>query len=156
MSNQYFTVAALEKLKNELKQLISVERPAISLQIAEARDKGDLSENAEYDAAKTAQGMLELRISQLEETIRNARIVDESKIDASKITLQSVVELKNLKNNAKIIYTIVSENETDIKKGWISVNSPVARGLLGKTKGDKVEIKVPAGILSFEILNVTR
>ncbi len=156
MRTQYYTEEALEKLKKELNHLIKVERPAISQQIAEARDKGDLSENAEYDAAKTAQGMLELKISQLEETIRNARIFDESKIDTSKITLLSTVELKNLKNKAKIKYTLVSENETDVKKGKISIASPVAKGLIGKAKGDIVEINVPAGTLTFEIINVTR
>lgn len=156
MSSQYYTSEALEKLKEELNQLIKVERPAISQQIAEARDKGDLSENAEYDAAKNAQGMLELRIAQLEETIRNARIFDESKVDLSKVTLQSIVELKNLKTNASVTYTLVSENETDIRKGKISISSPVAKGLIGKSKGDVVDIKVPAGILSFKIINVSR
>jgi len=156
MSTHYYTQEGLDKLKEELNQLISVERPAISMQIAEARDKGDLSENAEYDAAKTAQGMLELRISQLEGTIRNAKIFDESKIDTSKITLLSIVKLKNLKNNTMIEYSLVPENETDIRAGKISVNSPVAKGLLGKSKGDKVEIKVPAGLLSFEIIDISR
>ena len=156
MSTQYFTQEGLDRLKKELLQLISVERPSISQQIAEARDKGDLSENAEYDAAKNAQGMLELRISQLEETIRNARIIDESKIDISKVSLLSIVELKNLKTDAIIIYSIVPESETDIRKGKISVNSPIAKGLLGKTKGEIAEINVPAGTISLEIIKITR
>ena len=153
---KYVTSEGLKKLKDELHQLMSVERPSISQQIAEARDKGDLSENAEYDAAKNAQGMLELRISQLEETIRNARIIDESKIDTSKVSLLSIVELKNLKTDSIIIYSIVPESETDIKKGKISVNSPIAKGLLGKSKGDIAEINVPAGTISFEIISITR
>lgn len=156
MSTQYFTKEGLDKLKKELTQLISVERPSISQQIAEARDKGDLSENAEYDAAKNAQGMLEMRISQLEEIIRNARIIDTSKIDISKVALLSTVELKNTKTNSIIKYTLVPENETDIKKGKISVSSPIAKGLLGKAKGEIAEIKVPAGVITFEIINITR
>ncbi len=156
MSIQYFTQEGLDKLKKELAQLISVERPLISQQIAEARDKGDLSENAEYDAAKNAQGMLELRISQLEEIIRNARIIDTSKIDISKVALLSTVELRNTKTKGVIKYTLVPENETDIKKGKISINSPIAKGLLGKSKGDIAEIKVPAGIITLEIINITR
>jgi len=156
MSTQYYTKEGLDKLKQELNQLVSVERQAISQQIAEARDKGDLSENAEYDAAKNAQGMLELKISQLEETIRNARIIDESKIDTSKVALLSVVDLKNLNNNTNLTYSIVPESETDIKKGKISVNSPISKGLLGKSKGEIVEIKVPAGTLKFEIINISR
>jgi len=156
MSTQYFTQEGLNRLKKELMQLISVERPSISQQIAEARDKGDLSENAEYDAAKNAQGMLELKISQLEETIRNARIIDESKIDVSKVSLLSIVELKNIKTNTTVIYSIVPENETDIKKGKISVNSPIAKGLLGKSKGEIAEIKVPSGTIGFEVINITR
>jgi len=156
MSIQYYTQEGLEKLRDELKQLISVERPSISNQIAEARDKGDLSENAEYSAAKEAQGMLELKISQLEETIRNARIIDESKIDVSKVAMLSTVELKNVKTNAKITYTIVPENETDVRKGKISANSPFAKGLLGKSKGDVVDIKVPAGVVTFEIIDIKR
>jgi len=156
MSTQYFTQEGLDRLKKELLQLISVERPSISQQIAEARDKGDLSENAEYDAAKNAQGMLELRISQLEETIRNARIIDETKIDVSKVSLLSIVELKNLKTNTNLVYSIVPESETDIKNGKISVNSPIAKGLLGKVKGDIAEINVPAGTIRFEIVKITR
>lgn len=156
MSIQYYTQDGLDKLKKELMQLITVERPSISQQIAEARDKGDLSENAEYDAAKNAQGMLELKISQLEQVIRNARIIDESKIDSSKVALLSIVELKNTKTNTNITYEIVPESETDIRKGKISVNSPVAKGLLGKMKGEMVEIIVPAGTLCFEIISINR
>ncbi len=156
MSIQYFTLDGLEKLKKDLNQLISVERPSISQQIADARDKGDLSENAEYDAAKHAQGMLELRISQLEETIRNARIIDESMINISKVSLLSTIELKDLKTNKIVKYSIVPENETDAKNRKISVKTPIAQGLLGKEKGDIVEIKIPAGTKTFEIMDITR
>ena len=153
---KYFTKEGLDKLKEELEQLKSVERPAISQQIAEAREKGDLSENAEYDAAKNAQGMLELKISKLENTLSNARVIDESQLDVSKISILSKVKLKNLKNNASMTYTLVPENEADIKSGKISVASPIAKGLLGKQTGDKVDIQVPAGLLNFEILEVGR
>ncbi len=153
---KYFTKEGLEKLKDELEHLKSVERPSISQQIAEAREKGDLSENAEYDAAKNAQGMLELRISKLETLLSNARIIDESQLDESKISILSKVKLKNLKNNASMTYTLVPENEADIKSGRISVASPIAKGLLGKTKGEKVDIQVPAGLLTFEVLEVGR
>jgi transcription elongation factor GreA len=152
----YYTLEGLNKLKAELDRLISVERPSISQQIAEARDKGDLSENAEYDAAKNAQGMLELKISKLQETIRNAKLIDESKIDNSKVLILSTVKLKNRKNNAVMSYTLVPENEADLKAGKISVNSPIAQGLLGKTVGDLVEIKVPAGVIPFEIMDIDR
>jgi transcription elongation factor GreA len=152
----YYTLEGLNKLKAELDRLISVERPSISQQIAEARDKGDLSENAEYDAAKNAQGMLELKISKLQETIRNAKLIDESKIDNSKVLILSTVKLKNRKNNAVMSYTLVPENEADLKAGKISVNSPIAQGLLGKTVGDLVEIKVPAGVIPFEIMDIER
>ncbi len=153
---KYFTKEGLEKLKDELEQLKSVERPAISQQIAEAREKGDLSENAEYDAAKNAQGMLELRISKLETTLSNARVIDESQLDESKISILSKVKLKNLKNNAAMTYTLVPENEADIKSGKISVSSPIAKGLLGKQIGEKVDIQVPAGLMTFEILEISR
>ncbi|NCC72941.1 MAG: transcription elongation factor GreA [Sphingobacteriia bacterium] len=153
---KYYSEEGLRKLEEELNQLISIERPAISRQIAEARDKGDLSENAEYDAAKEAQGMLELKISKLEELIRNARIIDESKLDTSKVLILSNVKIKNLKNNAVMTYTIVPESEADLKTGKISVNSPIAKGLLGKKRGDKVEIQVPAGIITFEIIDISR
>ena len=153
---KYFTKGGLDRLKEELDHLKSVERPAISQQIAEAREKGDLSENAEYDAAKNAQGMLELKISKLENTLSSARVIDESQLDESKISILSKVKLKNLKNNASMTYTLVPENEADIKSGKISVSSPIARGLLGKKTGEKVDIQVPAGLLTFEILEVGR
>lgn len=149
------TEEGLAKLKKELEQLTSVERPAISQQIAEARDKGDLSENAEYDAAKEAQGMLELKISRLEDMLANARIIDESKIDTSQVQILNRVKIKNTKNNQLVEYMLVSENESDIKSGKISVATPIARGLLGKKVGDVVDIKVPSGLMSFEILEIS-
>lgn len=152
----YYTKAGLKKLQDELDQLIGVERPLISQQIADARDKGDLSENAEYDAAKNEQAMLELKISKLQEIIRNARLIDESKMDSSKVLIFSTVKIKNLKNNAVMVYTLVPENEANIKAGKISVSSPIARGLLGLSVGDKVDIDVPAGKMTFEIIEVTR
>jgi len=153
---RYFTEEGLKKLREELKQLKSVERPKVSQQIAEARDKGDLSENAEYDAAKEAQGLLELKISKLDLSLRNARIIDESKMDTSKVLLLSTVTIKNLKNNATMKYTLVPEEESDLKIGKISVESPIARGLLGKEVGDKVDITVPAGTIPFEVIEITR
>jgi len=153
--SKYFTAEGLNKLKEELNQLITVERKKISQQIAEARDKGDLSENAEYDAAKDAQGMLEMKISKLQEIVRNAKIIDESKLDVSKVLILSTVELKNLGTKANLKYTLVPENEANLKLGKISVNSPIAKGLLGKKVGDIAEIQVPAGILKFEIINIS-
>ena len=153
---RYFTEEGLQKLKDELNQLISVERPSISQQIAEARDKGDLSENAEYDAAKEAQGMLELKISKLQELLRNSRIIDESKMDKSKVLILSKVRIKNLKNGALMNYTLVPEKEADLKNGKISVDSPIAKGLLGKQVGDKADIRVPAGTITFEVIEVSR
>ncbi len=153
---KYFTSEGLRKLKDELEHLKSVERPSISQQIAEAREKGDLSENAEYDAAKNAQAMLELRISKLEETLSAARIIDESQLDDSRISILTKVKLKNVKNKAVMSYTLVPENEANIKGGKISVNSPIARGLLGRAAGDTVEIEVPAGKVQFEILEISR
>lgn len=152
----YYTKAGLKKLQDELEQLMTIERPGISQQIAEARDKGDLSENAEYDAAKNAQAMLELKISKLQEIIRNARLIDESKMDNTKVLILSTVKLKNLKNNAVMTYTLVPENEANIKTGKISVNSPIAKGLLGLSVGDKAEIDVPAGKMTFEVIDITR
>jgi len=152
----YYTEEGLQKLKDDLDQLIKVERPSISKQIAEARDKGDLSENAEYHAAKEAQGMLELKISKMQEVVRNARIIDESKLDTSKILLFSIVKIKNLKNKMVMTYTIVPEQEADMKAGKISVTSPIAKGLLGRSVGESTEIKVPAGIIPFEIIDVSR
>ena len=153
---QYYTKEGLDKLKEELNRLKSVERPLISQQIAEARDKGDLSENAEYDAAKNAQSMLELKISKMEELVSNAKIIDESKLDNSKVLILSKIKIRNLSNKAIINYTLVPESEADLKAGKISVTSPIAKGLLGKKVGDHVEIKVPAGTLTFEIIEVTR
>jgi len=152
----YYTKEGLQKLNDELDHLERVERPSISKQIADARDKGDLSENAEYSAAKEAQGMLELKIAKLQEVIQNAREIDESKLDTSKVLLFSIVTIKNLKNNAKMKYTLVPEQEADLKSAKISVTSPIARGLLGKEVGETVEIKVPAGIIPFQIIEVSR
>ena len=151
----YMTEEGLANLKKELEQLVSVERPAISQQIAEARDKGDLSENAEYEAAKEAQGMLEMKIARLEDMIANARIIDESKINTSQVQILNKVKIKNTKNNKLLVYTLVSESESDIKNGKISVATPIARGLLGKKVGDVVDIKVPSGIMSFEIMEIS-
>ncbi|MCE1201877.1 MAG: transcription elongation factor GreA [Bacteroidia bacterium] len=153
---KYFTQEGLQRLKDELDQLMNRERPRISQMIAEARDKGDLSENAEYDAAKEAQGMLEMKIAQLQELLMSARVLDESKMDISKVLLLSRVKIKNLRNGATMSYTIVPEKEAELKSGKISVNSPIAKGLLGKTVGDQVEIEVPAGKVMFEIVEVSR
>lgn len=152
----YITEEGLQKLKEELDLLVNVERPAISRQIAEARDKGDLTENAEYDAAKDAQGMLELKITKLKDTIANARIIDESRIDTSTIQILNKVKIINRNNNTTMVYTIVSESEADLKKGKISVRTPIAQGLLGKKVGDVVDIKVPSGIIPFEIVEISR
>ena len=151
----YITEEGLAKLKKELEHLTSVERPAISQQIAEARDKGDLSENAEYDAAKEAQGLLEMKISKLEDMVANARIIDESRIDTSQVQILNRVKIKNTKNNQQMEYTLVSESESDIKSGKISVATPIAKGLLGKKVGDVVDIKVPSGLMSFEIMEIS-
>jgi transcription elongation factor GreA len=152
----YYTLEGLNKLKEELNHLMSVERKKISQAIAEARDKGDLSENAEYDAAKNAQGMLELKISKLQQIVHDARLIDESQMDNTKVFIHSHVEIKNLKNNAKMTYSIVPEHEADLKTSKISVNSPIAKGLLGKKVGDIVEIKIPAGMVEFEIISISR
>ena len=153
---KYFTKEGLEKLKLELEKMKSIERPAISMQIAEAREKGDLSENAEYDAAKNAQGMLELKISKLEDILSNARVIDESQLDENKVSILSKVKVRNLKTNTTVTYELVPENESDIKQGKISVSSPVARGLLGKAVGNIAEITVPAGVLSLQVLEISR
>ena len=152
----YVTEEGLSKMKKELEQLINVERPAISRQIAEARDKGDLSENAEYDAAKDAQGMLEARIHKLEETIRLSRVLDESRVNTSSIQILNKVKLKNLKNNAIVEYILVSESEANLKEGKIAITTPIGKGLVGKKKGETVEIQVPAGKIQFEILEISR
>jgi transcription elongation factor GreA len=153
---KYYTKEGLEKIRQELDHLTNIERPSISRQIAEARDKGDLSENAEYDAAKNAQGMLEMKIAKLQEEISNARIIDESKMDLKKVLILSTVKLVNLKNGTNMVYTLVPESEANLKLGKISVTSPIAKGLLGKTVGDQVEIDVPAGKLHFEIIEISR
>ncbi len=153
---EYFTQEGLRKLKEELEQLTVVERPRIAAAIAEARDKGDLSENAEYDAAKEAQGLLEMKIVKLQQLIMNARVLDESKMDTSKVLLLSTVKIKNLNTKSIMTYTIVSEKEANLKQGKISVTSPIAKGLLGKSVGDQVEIQVPAGKVMFEIVEITR
>ena len=152
----YYTEEGLARLKAELDQLKKSDRPAISAQIAEARDKGDLSENAEYDAAKEAQGMLEMKISKLENLVSNARIVDEKDLDVSKALILSTVRLKNLVMKKQMSYTLVAENEADLKAGKISVESPIGKGLLGKKVGDVAEISVPNGTLKLEILEITR
>ncbi len=152
----YYTAEGLKKLKDELAHLERVERPRVSNEIAEARDKGDLSENAEYHAAKEEQSLLELRIAKLKEVVANARLIDESKLDTSKVLIHSVVEIKNTANNMKFTYTLVADSETDISKGKLSVNSPVGKGLLGKEIGDIAEIKVPNGVMKFEILSISR
>ena len=156
MSFSYYTKEGLKNLRDELNQLKDVERPLASKAIAEARDKGDLSENAEYDAAKEAQGLLELKISKLEETLANARLIDESQLDSSKILVLSKVKIKNLINNIELEYQLVAESEANLREGKISVNSPIGKGLLGKTKGDVAEISVPNGVIKFEIISISR
>jgi len=151
----YLTQEGLDKLKEEIKQLTKFERPSISAQIAEARDKGDLSENAEYDAAKEAQGLLEMKISKLQNVLARARVIDESKLDNSTVQILTTVEIKNTKNNATMKYTIVAETEADLKLKKISVETPIAKGLLGKKVGDKAKIKVPNGEIEFEIINIS-
>ncbi|MDF1671891.1 MAG: transcription elongation factor GreA [Vicingaceae bacterium] len=152
----YYTKEGLDKLNEELDQLKNVERGKISAQIAEARDKGDLSENAEYDAAKEAQGLLELKISKLETIISSARVVDESQLDTSKALILSKVKIKNVANGVVMEYTLVSEKEADLKQRRISVDSPIGEGLLGKSVGDIAEVKVPTGIINFEIIEISR
>lgn len=151
----YVTRDGLQKMKKELEQLTNIERPAISKLIGEAIEKGDISENAEYDAAKDAQGMLEAKIAVLQNQIANARILDESKINTSKVQILNIVTIKNQKNGATMKYTLVPENEADLKKGKISINTPIAKGLMGKKVGDMVEIKVPSGIIPFEIVEIS-
>ena len=152
----YYTAEGLKQLKAELDQLKSIERPKASQAIAEARDKGDLSENAEYDAAKEAQGLLEMRISKLEEVFSNARIIDESTLDVSKALVLSNVKIKNQTNGMELTYKLVAESEADLKTGKISVTSPIGKGLLGKKVGEIAEINVPNGVLKFEVLEITR
>lgn len=152
----YITEEGLQKLKEELENLVGVERPAISKLIAEARDKGDLSENAEYEAAKEAQGMLEMKIAKLKDAIGSSRIIDGSKLDTERIQILNKIKIRNTKNNSTMEYTIVSDSEADLKKGKIAVSTPIARGLIGKKVGDHVEIKVPSGVIPFEIIEISR
>jgi transcription elongation factor GreA len=158
MSTQiaYYTAEGLKRLKSELHNLKVVERPRISQQIAEARDKGDLSENAEYDAAKEAQGMLEARIAKMEDLVANARLIDESQLDNSKVFILSKVKIKNLNSNSEVEYTLVAENEANLSERKISVDSPIGKGLLGKKVGDVAEVTVPAGVIKLEVLDITR
>jgi transcription elongation factor GreA len=152
----YITEEGLQKLKEELENLVRIERPDISKLIAEARDKGDLSENAEYEAAKEAQGMLEIKISKLKDTIAISRVIDGSKLDTKRIQILNKIKIKNTKNNAIMEYTIVSDSEADLKQGKIAVSTPIARGLIGKKVGDLVEIKVPSGVIPYEIIEISR
>lgn len=152
----YVTEEGLQKLRSELDQLTSIERPSIARQLAEARDKGDLSENAEYDAAKEAQARLESRIARLEDAIASCRIIDESRIDTKKVQILNRVKIKNLKTKAVMEYLLVSETEANIKEGKISVNTPIAKGLIGKKLGDIVQIEVPSGKMEFEIMEISR
>ena len=152
----YYTAEGLKNLKEEVKQLESIERPKISQQIAEARDKGDLSENAEYDAAKEAQGLLEARIANLKDKLANARLIDDSQLDASKVLILSTATIKNLKNGMELAYTLVAENEADLKSKKLSVDSPMGKGLLGKSVGEIADVATPGGIMKFEIMNITR
>lgn len=155
MAVNYYTKEGLQKLKDELHELKTKGRADMAKQIAEARDKGDLSENAEYDAAKDAQGLMELKISKLEAVVGNAREIDESSIDTSKVSILSTVKIKNNSNGMQITYQLVAEEEADLKSGKISVQSPIGKGLLGKKKGEKAKIQVPAGEMEFEILDIS-
>ena len=151
----YLTAEGYKRLKDELDHMRSVERPAAAAAIAEARDKGDLSENAEYDAAREAQGMLEMKIAQMEATLTNARIIDETKTDKSKVQILSKVTLLNHNNNREVVYTIVAEHEANLREGKLAIGTPIAKALLGKKKGEVVEVTVPAGVLKFEILDIS-
>ncbi|MBR9860670.1 transcription elongation factor GreA [bacterium] len=155
MGVNYMTQEGFDALREEIRHLERVERPSISAQIAEARDKGDLSENAEYDAAKEAQGLLEMKIAKLKETLANSRVVDPKDLDISKVNILSTVKLMNKKFNKEVTYTIVTENEADLKQGKISSSSPIGKGLLGHKIGETVEVQVPAGIIPFEILDIS-
>lgn len=155
MAVSYMTEEGYKKLKEEINILETVDRPAISRQIAEARDKGDLSENAEYDAAKEAQGLLEAKISQMKELLANARLINEDAIGTDKVQILNKVTIRNTKNNQKMTYTLVAESEANLKEQKIAINTPIAQGLLGKKVGDIAEIKVPSGIMTFEILDIS-
>jgi transcription elongation factor GreA len=152
----YFTEEGLKKIKSELHEMKTVQRPSITDQIAEARDKGDLSENAEYDAAKEAQGILEMKIAKLEAIVANARLVDETNMDNSKVFILSTVKMKNVKNGMEMVYTLVAENEADLKEKKISIDSPIGKGLLGKAEGDIADVVTPNGVVQFEIVSITR
>ena len=152
----YYTAEGLKKLREELNHLKDVERPKASQAIAEARDKGDLSENAEYDAAKEAQGLLEAKIAKLENVVANARIIDDSEIDDSKVYILSTVKIKNVSNGMEMQYTLVAENEADLKEKKISVESPIGKGLLGKAVGEIADIQTPNGIMKFEVIEISR
>jgi len=152
----YYTPEGLKNLKEELHQLEYVERPKVTQEIADARDKGDLSENAEYHAAKEEQSHLEFKIAKLKNVVANARIIDESQLDTSKILIHSVVKIKNTANNMEFSYTLVADSETDIRNGKLSVNSPIGKGLLGKKVGEMAEVNVPNGIMKFEIIAISR
>jgi len=152
----YLTEEGLQKLQAELERLKGIERPAISKMIAEARDKGDLSENAEYDAAKEAQGMLELKISKLEDTVANSRIIDESRIDTSRVQILNKVKIKNMKTNASMEYILVAETESNLKEGKLSVGTPIAKALMGKEVGDIVDVQIPSGTVQFQIVEISR
>ena len=151
----YYNEEGLQKLKEELHHLETIERKRCTLAVAEAREKGDLSENAEYDAAREAQALLEVKIAKLKDVVANARIVDESKLDKSKVSILTTVKIKNLKNNSLMKYTLVAESEADLKTGKISINSPIGKGLLGKKVGDKVDVNVPAGIITFQVVEIS-
>jgi transcription elongation factor GreA len=155
VKTQYITEEGLQKLREELEHLKSVERPEISRQIAEARDKGDLSENAEYDAAKEAQGMLEMRISELEDKVANARVIDKSKIGTSKVQILSKVKLKNLVTKAVMEYTLVAEAEANLKENRLSIGTPIAKALMGRKKGEIVDVNIPAGVMKLEIVDIS-
>jgi transcription elongation factor GreA len=155
MAINYMTKDGYDKLLAEINQMESEQRPAISKQIAEARDKGDLSENAEYDAAKEAQGILEAKIAQLKTLLSNARLIDESQITTDTVQILNKVTIRNTKNNAKMVYILVSENEADLKSGKIAVGTPIGKGLMGKKVGDIVEINIPSGVISFEIIDIS-
>ncbi len=155
MAVVYMTEDGYKKLADEIAQMEAVDRKAISAQIAEARDKGDLSENAEYDAAKEAQGMLEMKIAQMKETLANARIIDESKLKTDSVQILNTVRVKNLANKQEMTYTLVSENEANIREGKLAINTPIGKGLLGKKIGEVAEINVPAGLMRFEVVNIS-
>ena len=155
MAVVYMTEDGYKKLADEIAQMEAVDRKAISAQIAEARDKGDLSENAEYDAAKEAQGMLEMKIAQMKETLANARIIDESKLQTDSVQILNTVRVKNLANKQEMTYTLVSENEANIREGKLAINTPIGKGLLGKKIGEVAEINVPAGLMRFEVVSIS-